>query len=303
MGITSSTSGTHQFPEINIPDSKKDAEWHKKFVLAIANKSLDSKHDVDYLSVEECQNYYNGVQDNKSLEFVQFADDGDRLPAFWTNYNKIRPKIDLLIGEYSKKGYRINVRSTDSAAKIKKLEIREDARVDHRMEPYTQELESEFGIPLGPDKSFEDEEELDDYFDYTYKQKSEVVMKAALEYSLDRQRWGYERKALFRDLIITNKVFAKVELINGIPKTRRIDPKYMIFDRDATDDHLTDATYIGEVRYMNITEAAQKYKVTKEQLLQAHNSDKQYNGQQTSSRHNSVLDGSSLTLFTQEKES
>ena len=298
MSVTE--GGLHQFPDINIPDSAKTEEWHKKFVYAIADRSLNGGFDLDYRSVEECQNYYNGVQDSKAFEFLQFADDGDRLPAFWVNYNKIRPKVDLLIGEYSKKGYRIGVSSIDSGAKVKKLEKREDARVEHRLAPYAAQLEGEFGMPLQQGKQFDDEEELDDFFSYTYKEKSEVVMKNALEYALARQRWDYERKALFRDLIITNRCFAKCELINGIPKTRRIDPKFMIFDRDATDDYLTDSTYIGEVRYMNIAEAAQKYKVTKKQLKQSYNSQKYINKSSDPIRYkgiNDLISNSSLSFF------
>ncbi len=304
MSSTGSVAEAYIFPNINIPSSKKDEDYHKKFTWAIINRSLNSSFDLDYRTLESCQDYYNGIQDQEAFGFLQEAADGDKLPAFWVNYNKIKSKIDLLVGEYTKKSYYINVSSVNKDAKIRKLEERENARIDFRLQPYVQGLESEFGIPLKHGAAFESEEEVDDFYDYSYKEKSEVVMKTALEYSLRRQKWDYEKKSLARDLFITGRMFSKSELIDGVPKTRRIDPKYMVWDRNATDDFLTDATYFGEVRYMNIADAAQKYDVTQEELKKSYNSQKQLHNTTNPSKYrqiNNILADSSLSFFKEDR--
>lgn len=262
--------GTYNLPDLTVPESKKNKNWHKQYVEAIAYRSFNSNYDADYSSIQSCQDFYNGLQTGDEYSFLQNAEDGTTLPAQWINFNKIKTKVNLLLGELYKKGYRIDVNSVNKEAKVRKLQSREDARVELRLSPFAKEIESEVGLPLMSKRKFEDEQELEDYYNYSYKEKSEVIMKSALDYSLRRQKWDYEKMALFRDILITNRAFAKVELIDGIPVTRRIDPKYMIWDREATNDFLSDSSYFGEVRYMTLAEAAQKYKITEKQLKESY---------------------------------
>lgn len=292
--------GSYHFPDINVPSSQKDAEWHKKFVWAIAHRAIDSAYDLDYRIVEQCQDYYNGVQDNSAFSFIQENVDGDKLPAFWVNYNRAKTKVDLILGEYSAKSYTVNVSSVNRDAKIRKLEAKQNAKVDFRLSPYAAGLEQKYGIPLQQGQQFSDEEEIDEFYEYSYKEKSEVIVKSALQYCLQRQRWDYERHALMRDMLISGRSFAKCELINGIPKSRRIDPKFMIWDKEATDDFLTDATYFGEVRYMNIAEAAQKYDLTIDELKKSYNSQRFVHNTSNPKKYreiSGVIQDSSLSFF------
>jgi hypothetical protein len=54
-----------------------------------------------------------------------------------------------------------------------------------------------------------------------------------------------------------------------MPRFRRIDPRFMIFDTNATDDFLSDSAYFGEVAYMTIPEIAEKYNISREKILEA----------------------------------
>lgn len=262
--------GGFQFPSLDVPESDKDKNYHKDFCNAIIYRSMNSSYDVDYHFVEQCQTYYNGAQSGEKFNFLREFEDGSLLPAFWVNYNKIASKVDLLVGELIEKGYRIDVSSIDKTSKSRKLDEKENARVDFRLSPYAQSFESEFGIPLQNGNQFSDEEDLDHYYDYEYKEESEMAMKGSLSYSLKECKWDYQRMSLFRDVLITGRCFSKVELINGVPKVRRIDPKFMIFDKNATDDFLSDSTFFGEVRYMNIAEASQKYNISKKDLMESY---------------------------------
>jgi len=295
--------GIYNLPDLNIPNSKKDEQWHKKYVEAIAYRTFDSAYDFEYRAIQECQDFYQGIQSGDEFNFLQTAEDGSVLPAKWINYNKVKTKVNLLLGELIKKGYHIDVTSVNKEARVRKLQAREDARVDLRMQPYAMDISAASGIPLTQDRQFEDEQELEDYYNYTYKEKSELIMKASLDWSLRRQKWDYDRLALFRDIIINNRAFCKTELINGIPQTRRIDPKFMIWDRDAEDDFLTDASYFGEARYMNIAEVAQKYNITKEQIGEVYAKYKTNLGlhHHSTSRRSDFLNNTALELFTEER--
>lgn len=277
--MVNSGNSTFNLPNLNVKDSEKTEEWHKKFVQAITSSNVNNTYSLNYATMNECVNFYQGLNSGDEFNFLQEAEDGDVLPAQWINYNKIKVKIDLLLGELYEKGYTINVSALNKEAKSRKLKEKERMRVEMRLQPVAQQLEDTYGMPMQQEGFIPaDEEQLDDFFENDYKEQSELVMEAALKYLAKRNKWDYERLALFRDLLIMGKCFAKSEIVNGIPKIRRIDPRLMIYDTNAKDDYLSDAAYFGEVYYMTIAECAERYNLTRKQLQEVHAQYKQYNG-------------------------
>lgn len=255
------------FPDATIADSKKDEKYHKEFVMAIAKEALNRSADQSRKMIAECFDFYNGVQSSDEFEFVQQAEDGDVLPATWINYNKIKTKIDLQMGELIRKGYRLKIRAVNQEAKIRKLNEKENSRVDLRMMGVGKELEQMNGLPLGmPQLPFEDEEGLEDYYQNEHEEKGEFLMKKALEYVLRKLDFEYQRLAMFRNLLITNRVIVRCEVRNGFPYFKCIDPRNFIFDESATDDFLSDATYYGEYEYVSLGEAAEAFGLSRKEL-------------------------------------
>jgi len=272
MSLSLESKNIYSLPDIDIPSSEKKEDYHKQFILGIANKCLNGSYASDYSIMEESEKFYNGTQSGDEFSFLQNAEDGTTLPAKWININKIRVKVNTLVGQLLGRHYKIDVSSINSEARIRKLDERENARVDNRILPDIEEIEKD-GPSLMPNaQRFESEQELDDYFDYSYKEKTEQVISSALKYVANKNNWDYERMSMFRDLHIHGRCFSKTELIDGIPFTRRIDPKTMVFDRHATNDFLTDSSYFGEMRYMSLAAAAEKYKLNKEEVSLVKNS-------------------------------
>ena len=264
-----SKSGT--MPSIFVPDSEKDEAYHKLYVQNIASKSIFSGYSERRAMMEECVNFYLGLQSGEEFEFLQKAEDGEVLPAKWMDFNKIAVKIDLLIGELSQRGYKINVKASNKDAVSRRLEEKDRLLTEMRFQPIAQMLEEENGIPLQSDEAFipETPQQLDIYMNKTYKEKSEIVMRAVLSYLRKYDNWDYERIATFRDLLIMGCAFLKNEVVDGIPKLQRVDPRYMIFDVNAKDDFLSDSTYWGEVCYMSLGEIVKTYKINKKELEEA----------------------------------
>ncbi len=269
---------SYNLPNINIPDSEKDEDYHKKFIQSITQRSFHSSYDLDYASMDESVNFFNGTHGGDEFNFLQTAEDGDKLPAQCIDFNKIAHKVKLIIGELQSKGYDINVMSVNKDARVRKLEQREKARVNFRLEPDIKELEGQFGLGLlpRPEQEFTDEQDIDQYFKYNYKEKNEIIMRHALRYVAIKHDWDYERLALLRDVLIMGRCFVKCEMKNGLPFARRVDPRNMIFDSSATDDFLSDSTYFGEVRYMPIADAAAKYNLDKKEIEKVYHSSEQY---------------------------
>lgn len=223
--------------------------------------------------MDQCYAYYDSMQGKTQYEFLTKAEDGTSLPAQWMTLNKIRSKVNLLIGELMEKGYDLSVKAINKEAKSRKLEEKEKMRVDIRLKPVMADLQEVTGMPSNHDENLPDsEDELDEYFEKNYKEICEIVLYYALKYIDKRTMWMSERTSLFRDVLISGKAFAKTEIVNGIPRARRVDPRYMVFDKYSENDFLTDSTYFGEVRYMNIADAAVKYNISQEALKEAANS-------------------------------
>lgn len=273
------------FPSIFVPEENKDEIYHKSFVQSICSRSIMAGYTSRYALFNECINFYLGLQSGEEFDFLQRAEDGEVLPAKWMDFGKIAPKIDLLVGELIKRHYKIDVKACNKDALSRRMDEKNRLIIEMRFQPVAEMLEDQFGLPLQQqNQSFQptSEQEIDQYINKTYKETSELVVRAILNYLRKYDGWDYQRLALFRDLMIFGCSFARNEIVDGIPHLERKDPRYMIFDINAKDDHLSDATFWGEIHYMSISEVCKLYPdITPDQLKQAYKSYQDFNSNQT----------------------
>tara|TARA_R100000995_G_scaffold16783_1_gene6639 strand:- start:97 stop:2220 length:2124 start_codon:yes stop_codon:yes gene_type:complete len=260
------------YPDLSLPDSKKDEQWHKDFIKGIINDAVDGRYEFSYRTMQESYDFYDGTQTTEEVNFLQESDNGDTLPAIWINYNKIRVKVDTLIGELSAKGFQVQAKAINKDAIAEKLKIRNQKLGKIHIKEDLEELEFASGLPTAPVENLpETEEELDDFMATEYKGKSELVMEAALRYLIRKYKWEMVRLDVYKDLIITGRCFVKTEIINGLPTYRRIDPRYMVFDESCKDDFLSDSTRFGEIQYIPLADAKQIYNLTKKEVEEIQN--------------------------------
>ena len=272
-------SNSYQFPSLNIPESQKDEEWYKKYTLAIVNSTMGGSHDLQYSAMQENYDFYDGTQDVDKFDFMQQTEGGDTLPAVWINYNKIRVKVNSLVGELKAKGYEVSVTALNKGAVSKKLEDKFSIQGKMQVNDAIQEMSKQSGIPMGAGKMPnlegvptaqgtplpESNEDLEDWMNRDYKSNTELVMEGLLQYYIKKYEWDYDRLSCFRDIMIAGRCFVKSELINGNPQQRRVDPRHIVFDTSAEDDFLKTSTFIGEVRYEPYAEVCSKYHLTKDE--------------------------------------
>lgn len=255
------------FPESNIPEKKKDKEWYKKTIQAIVCGTLTPANDLSRSLMSDCYRFFNGTQGGDEFNFMQTAEDGDSLPAIWINYNKIRIKVEVLMGELASKGYDFSVESVNKDAVSRKMTMRNKLFVAMRMQELHQELEELYQLPIMQgDFIPKDEDELKEYMNGNYKENSEIVMKFCIKFLLKKFDWAYTRIALFRDILIAGRCFCKTELKNGWVTYKRLDPRNVVFDINASDDFLTDSTYKGYYDYMPLADAAEQFGLTKDEI-------------------------------------
>lgn len=256
------------FPNPYISEKHKDEEYHRQCLTALCGSSLNTSYEREYTVMDESYAFFNAQPPSPDkFRFLTDAGDGSTFPAMWMSLNNIRVKLQVLIGEMFQRGYDFNVQAINKDAKSRKLDAKEDMRVDMKLQPLAMELEQITGLPLAKERLPETEDELDEFFKKDYRERSEIIMYYALKYLDKRNYWSIERKAAFLDILITGKAFFRNEIVNGIPVARRCDPRDIFFDRKASDDLLRDSTYWGERRYMSIADACERYGLTKEELM------------------------------------
>ena len=81
------------FPSIFVPEDEKDEKYHKTFIQSITSQSVMSGYSERNVLMNECVNFYLGLQGGEEFEFMQKAEDGEVLPAKWMDFNKIAVKM------------------------------------------------------------------------------------------------------------------------------------------------------------------------------------------------------------------
>lgn len=247
-------------------EKNKDENWHKQFVMSIVQDTITSTYDVFNTSITLLYDYYNGVQSGDEYNFIQTSEDGESLPAKWINYNKVRTKVNLLIGELYKKGFEITVKTVNTDSKVRKLDEKRALLTQVKINRDLAKLEEGFPLPITEQNLPESEEEVEDYFEYSYNDIYELVMGQALKYCAEVSGLEHLRLDLMRDIAVAGRCIMASEIVGDIPNLRRVDPRNFVFDTSAEDPMLRDSTYFGEIRYMSIADAAQEFNVDQKQL-------------------------------------
>lgn len=273
------TKGSYSFPSLREPN--KDKKYHVSFAQAIAHRSIDDNYATNYRLMSELYKFLEEGTSGELTSHLQKAEDGSDLPAFWVTANTLKTKMNVLIGELEERGYEIKVRALNKEAIDRKREAKEKLRVRRKLAPLVQMVEQQTGLPLEDQDEYipQTEAELEEYFDLTFKDKAEVIMEAALKYTARRNWWDEERKLLFKDILAVNRAIIKPEIVRGVPRNRRVDPMCFVHDPDCKTDTLEDATYFGEVEYIPLAAAAERFNLSDEELKEVEGAYQNYLGQ------------------------
>ena len=111
---------SNTFPVQKIPLREKTEEWKKQCVDAIIAKTSDG-HTIDGSGRRDrmkiAYDLYNSNFNEADFKYVTDPYNvSDTFPSKMQNHNVIRPKIDLLIGEESKRAFTFKVIQTNDEA-------------------------------------------------------------------------------------------------------------------------------------------------------------------------------------------
>lgn len=264
------------FPRQLLSDEEKTKEWCEQNLDAMAPYIAQHNNNL-YINdrFKDIRNYqaYHGHFDPKDYEHItdQY---GTPFPARMTNYNIIAPKIDLLTSEELRRPLETKVSSINKSAVNRK----KDTKVSMVMEQMLGDIKKEINETMGMDVTqdnvdFDIPDDIEVYMRYTYKEAIEVVAESGIEYLKEKYRWKDLFKNGFRDFLVLGKVFYKVDIKNGDPFVRRVDPRNIAFDSSIESDYIDESQWVVEQRWLSINEILDEFgdELTKEDVIELEN--------------------------------
>lgn len=253
----------NQFPLQRLPMSKKTQDWKEACVDYIAGHSQGSSRDGNNRSrKEEMQTYYdlyNSIYSEKDLKYVTNPfKQQDGFPAMAQDYNIIKPKIDLLLGEETKKPFNFRVVHTSDIATSEIQDKAKQMIIDY--------IQATIMSKLGPEEQARYQEALQSgeimtpeqiqkYLSKDYKDIAEITAYHSLNYLKNKLNITHEFFKGWKDALIGGEEIYYVGIVNGEPCLQRINPIYFDYDSDTSDlEFIHEAQWCCYEMIMSLTE-------------------------------------------------
>ena len=259
--------------------SKKTKEWREANVDYIIGKSgftsgLGNNGSTKYEEMQTYYNLYNSIYDEKDLLYVTNPfKQKDGFPATAQDYNIIKPKVDLLLGEETKRPFNFRVvRTSDDATS----EVQETAK-----QMLTDYIMATVMSKLGPEEAQRYQEALQSgeimppeaiqkYISKDYKDIAETTAQHTLNYLKNKLNVTHEFFKGWKDALIAGEEVYYVGIINGNPYLERVNPLFFSYDQQADLEFIHDADWCCRKMIMSATQIYDRFydKMSEKQLNQ-----------------------------------
>lgn len=262
-------------PAQKLPASKKTDSWKHQNVDYIIGQSGASRNGNSRTREEEMQTYYdlyNSIYNEKDLKYVTnpFKQD-DGFPATAQDYNIIKPKVDLLLGEETKRPFNFKVvRTSDIATSEMQDKAKQmlmdyvQAQIMSRLGPeeqakYQQALQS--GEIMTP-------EQIQKYLTKDYKDIAEIAAYHSLNYLKQKLNITHEFFKGWKDALIAGEEIYYVGILNGEPYVERINPLNFSYEQSVDLEFIHEASWCCRKMNMSATEIYDRFydKMSESQL-------------------------------------
>lgn len=265
------------FPVQKLPMSKKTKEWKENCVDYIIGKSGFSNGGGNNgrTRYEEMQTYYdlyNSIYNEKDLLYVTNPfKQKDGFPATAQDYNIIKPKIDLLLGEETKRPFNFKVVRTSDNATSEMQEKAKQMLTDYIMGMITANMGQEEAIRFQQaiqSGEILPPEQIQKYLNKDYKDIAETTAYHSLNYLKNKLNITHEFYKGWKDALIAGEEIYYVGIVNGDPYLERVNPLYFSYDQTADLEFIHDSDWCCRKMIMSATEIYDRFydKMSEKQL-------------------------------------
>lgn len=254
------------FPRQKLPLSKKGKKWQEdcvNYIIGEGNVTSGGNSTSYYGELQTYYNLYNSIFDEKDFKSITNpfkVEDG--FPATPHDFNIIRPKVDLLIGEETKRplNFRVIRTSQEATSEMQEKEKQMilqyiEASITARMSPedaqqFQEQLQS--GEIMPP-------EQIAKYMDKDYKDIVENTAYHTLTYLREKLDLDNEFIKGWKDGLISGREFYYIGVLNAEPYAERINPMYFSYDKSPDLEFIEDGSWCCRKMRMPITEVYDRY--------------------------------------------
>ena len=254
------------FPRQKLPLSKKGKKWQEdcvNYIIGEGNVTSGGNSTSYYGELQTYYNLYNSIFDEKDFKSITNpfkVEDG--FPATPHDFNIIRPKVDLLIGQETKRplNFRVIRTSQEATSEMQEKEKQMilqyiEAAITARMSPeeaqqFQEQLQS--GEVMPP-------EQIAKYMDKDYKDIVENTAYHTLTYLRERLDLDNEFIKGWKDGLISGREIYYVGVLNAEPYAERVNPICFSYDKSPDLEFIEDGSWCCRKMRMPITEVYDRY--------------------------------------------
>lgn len=254
---------------------KKNKEWRQACVDYIIGASDSGQDNLNRDRSDEMQTYYdlyNSIYNEKDLKYVTnpFKQD-DGFPATAQDYNIIKPYIDQLLGEETKRPFNFYIARTSDDAASELQEKMKQMLMDYIYATITSKLSPEqaarYEQALATGEIMTPEQ-IQKYVNKDYKDIAETTAYHTLQYLKRKLNLIHEFYKGWKDALIAGEEIYYVGIVNGQPYTERVNPMYFRYEQSLDLEFIHEASWCCRKMIMSATELYDRFydKMSEKQL-------------------------------------
>ena len=265
--------GYDKIPRQKLTIGKKTKKWGEECVEAfISLSNTGSGHSRHKDDLKMLYDYYNGVIDEADYKYVlkPYGKSRKNFPSEMRNYPIIKPIIDLLLGEKSKRplNYTVTVQNSD-AITMKKQQKSEAIAVNLRQK-FLQEVQA-LGVDIGANMDeIPTPKHIADMFELNYVDSRAALGQQAMNYIMQQQEvYDKVQKAWFHYLV-TGEAYTQRGVRNGDPFYEVLNPLDVDYDLDPDLEFVEDGDWALVRKYVHASSVVDAYyeSLTEQQILE-----------------------------------
>jgi hypothetical protein len=240
--------GAAKIPQQRLPLSKKTKKWREECVDAFINISkfgLSERRS----NLKALYDYYNGEVDETDYRYVikPYGKTRENFPSKLRNYPIIKPIVDLLLGEKSKRplNYTVTVKNADA------ISLKEEAKKKQILAAVEAMFLKEIADPEGKDLAQQQQQEqqplmppqIAEQFERTYVDDRAIKGQAAMNYIMYEQEIYDKFQKQFFHFLVSGETYSHKGVRRKEPFYDVVNPIDVDFDKDPDVEFVEDGDW------------------------------------------------------------
>ena len=254
------------FPQQKLPLSKKDEQWKHdcvNYIIGEGNVVSGGMQKTHFGEIQTYYDLYNSIFDENDFKRITNPFKvADGFPATPQDFNIIRPKVDLLIGEETKRPLNFRVVRTSQEATSELMDKEKQMLIQYMMSAITARMSPE------EQQQFQEQlqsgevmppEEIGKYMRRDYKDVVENTAYHSLVYL--REKLGLDNEFIkgWKDGLIAGEEIYYVGVLNDEPYMERVNPQYFSYDMSPDLEFIEDASWCCRKMRLPVAEVYDRY--------------------------------------------